>query len=221
MNHAAMYKAFAIAIMAGCWMAAPAILVGQSGAPAANALNVPAGTTFVAKLMTNLDAAQNHVGDSVQAQLTRDVKEGKQTVLKKGSAITGKVVVAQPYSTEKGMAQIGIVFDEVAAKDGPQYSTRLGLRALAPAPDDKAPDTVMDGRGRAATDTTSVVRGGMNAGGANGGELTPTSEGVYGLRGLNLAFDKESGKLISVITATGANLRLKSGYQVVFQVSAQ
>jgi hypothetical protein len=220
MYDAAMYRTLAIAVMAGIWIAGPAMLAGQSSAPTGSVLNVTAGTCIVAKLMTNLDAAQNHVGDSVQAQITRDVKAGKQTVIKKGSVISGKIVVAQPYSTSTGMAQIGIIFDKVTAKDAPQFSTRLGLRALAPAPDQQF-DTLKDGRGNAGTNTTAAARGSMSAASGSSLELGPTSEGVYGIPGLHLAFDKESGQLISVITSTGANLRVKSGFQVVFQVSEQ
>lgn len=219
MNHPAICRALAIAAILGIWISGQAMLAGQSSAPTGNVLKVSAGTCIVAKLMTNLDAAQNHVGDSVQAQLARDVKEGNQTVIKKGSVISGKIVVAQPYSTAKGMAQIGIIFDQVTAKDGQQFSTRLGLRALAPAPNQQF-DSLKDGRGNAGTNTTAVVSGGMNAASVTG-ELGPTSEGVYRIPGLNLAFDKEGGQLISVITSTGANLRVRSGFQVVFQVSGQ
>jgi hypothetical protein len=214
-----MNRVLAMAAMAGIWTASPSMLAGQSSAPTVAVLNVPAGTCIVARLMTNLDAAQNHVGDPIQAEVTRDVKEGKQTVIERGSVISGKIVMDRPY--HERMTRIGIIFDQVTAKDGQQLSTRLRLRALAPVPDLQPSDSLKDGRGNDRINMAATTRGGLNAASGSIGELGPTSQGVYGIPGLTLAFEEDHDRLISLITSDGANLRLKSGFQAVFEVSAQ
>src|SRR3974390_95699 len=73
-------------------------------------LSVPGDTTLLAKLNTNLDLSQSKAGDEVQAETTRDVKEGKDMLLKKGSILIGHVAFVEPASAKQTENTVGIVF---------------------------------------------------------------------------------------------------------------
>jgi hypothetical protein len=61
--------------------------VAQSNAPSgaeASSLTIPNGQGIVAKLQTDLDASKNKPGDAVEADTVRDLKRGRDMLLKKG-----------------------------------------------------------------------------------------------------------------------------------------
>jgi hypothetical protein len=96
------------------------------------ALNLPADTTLLAKLNTDLDLGQSKVVDEVQAQTTEDVKEGKEVLLKKGSIIVGHISFVEPAAPKQLDNMVGIQFDRVMPKNGPEQSLHVIVRALAP-----------------------------------------------------------------------------------------
>jgi hypothetical protein len=186
-----------------------------SGAPA-NTLNVPSDQGIVARLANDLDASRVKMGDTVQAEITRDVKRGHDTLLKKGSTLTGHIAKVEAYSKENPSV-VAIVFDQVTAKGGQASTLNVRIEALAPAPG-ASTDTLQDGRGMAQTNINSAVGGDKDL---SSGELMSTSVGVHGIRGVNLGSSVQAGKQYSVIQCTSGDVKLKKGTQVVFKAPEQ
>ena len=93
---------------------------GPSPATAAGkALDLPSDAVVFAKLNTNLDLLMAKPGDVVEAQTTEDVKQGKDTLLRKGSNLLGHVSLVEPATPSQPETMIGIVFDRVKTKSGP------------------------------------------------------------------------------------------------------
>jgi hypothetical protein len=191
----------------------------QSNPPtAANPLNIPSTLGIVAKLQTDLDASKNKPGDLVEADTVRDLKQGHDTLLKKGSKLTGHITQVQTFASGTP-SMIVIEFDQ-ATPAGKQPATLVALiAALAPAPTTQV-DSLQDGRGMAATNINSAVAGEDRDLG-NGGELTATSVGVQGFRGVSLASAVQGAKQFTVIRSTSGDLKIKKGTQVVFKAAEQ
>ena len=96
------------------------------------ALALPRETAILAKLATNLEPHRCKPGDSVEAQTTEDIKQGKEVLLKKESVLLGHVSVVEPPSATQLETMVGIIFDGVKTKNGPGQSVHLLIRALAP-----------------------------------------------------------------------------------------
>ena len=186
-----------------------------SGAPA-NTLNVPSDQGIVARLANDLDASRVKMGDTVQAEITRDVKRGHDTLLKKGSTLTGHIAKVEAYSKDNPSI-VAIVFDQVTAKGGPASTLNVRIEALAPAPG-ASTDSLQDGRGMAQTNINSAVGGDKDL---SSGELMATSVGVRGFRGMTLGTSVQAGKQYSVIQCTSGDVKLKKGAQVVFKAPEQ
>jgi len=186
-----------------------------SGAPA-NTLNVPSDQGIVARLANDLDASRVKLGDTVQAEITRDVKRGHDTLLKKGSTLTGHIAKVEAYSKDNPSI-VAIVFDQVTAKGGQASTLNVRIEALAPAPG-ASTDTLQDGRGMAQTNINSAVGGDRDL---SSGELMATSVGVRGFRGMTLGTSVQAGKQYSVIQCTSGDVKLKKGAQVVFKAPEQ
>src|ERR1700739_3833954 len=96
------------------------------------ALKIPRDTVLMAKLNTDLDLGQSKAGDEVQAETTEDVREGKEVLLKKGSIIVGHISFVEPAAPRQPDNMVGIQFDRVTPKSGPEQSLHVIVRALAP-----------------------------------------------------------------------------------------
>jgi hypothetical protein len=203
-----------ILILAALVLAIPG--VAQTNAPA-NALNIPADIGIVAKWQSDIDASRLKVGDTVQAQTIRDVKRGHDTLLKKGSTLTGTVAKIQLHSGTTP-SQIGIVFDQVSPAGGPPATLNVTIQAIAPPPG-VSTDSLQDGRGMAQTNINSAVGGNKDLG--NGGELMATSVGVYNMQGVTLGSAASNGKQYSFIQSATGEVKLKKGAQVVFKAAEQ
>lgn len=193
--------------------------VAQTNAPPgapANALNVPSDQGIVARLANDLDASRVKMGDTVQAEITRDVKRGHDTLLKKGSTLTGHIAKVEAYSKDNPSV-VAIVFDQVTAKGGQASTLNVRIEALAPAPG-ASTDSLQDGRGMAQTNINSAVGGDRDL---SSGELMATSVGVRGFRGMTLGTSVQAGKQYSVIQCTSGDVKLKKGAQIVFKAPEQ
>ncbi len=97
-----------------------------------NALNLSSGTAIVGRLSEGLYAEKCKIGDVVEAQITRDVTEGHQTLLKKGAHVTGRIAKLNTASNSAEPYGVGIVFDNLALKNGDPISLHVEIRAIAP-----------------------------------------------------------------------------------------
>lgn len=206
-----------ILLAASLLVAMPSVAQSNAAAgAAANSLNIPTTLGIVAKLQTDLDATKNRPGDAVEAETVRDLKQGHDTLLKKGSKLSGHLVQVQP-AAGGNPSMIVILFDQTTPA-GKQPATLVALiAALAPAPTTQL-DSLQDGRGMAATNINSAVAG-QDKDLGNTGELLATSVGVHGFRGMTLATAVEGGKQYSVIRSTSGDVKIKKGTQVVFKAA--
>jgi hypothetical protein len=208
-----------ILLLAALIVASPSFAQTSTPPTAASpSLNVPTSQGIIAKLDTDLDASRNKPGDLVQAETTRELKVGRDVLLKKGSVLTGHVTQVQTYSNSSP-SMIVIVFDQVAPKGGSPATLNVKIQALAPAPT-VSTDSLQDGRGMAATQINSAVAGADKSVGG-GGELMATSVGVYGMRGVSVASSVHDQKQYSAVQSNIGDVKLKKGAQLVFKVPEQ
>jgi len=178
-----------------------------------------AGTTVVAKLLTNIDSGTCKPGDPVEAEVTRDVSQNHKVVLKAGARVIGHVVALDTSSAHKPESRIAISFKSVSMKSGEQAQISFVIQALAIAPRLKEKNELQDGRGMVATEITAATAGGDIGGPLPEGLLRPEDSGVYGIAGLSLAvLTTETGSQFPVLKSAGENIRLAKGTQMVLRV---
>jgi hypothetical protein len=195
-------------------------------------LNIPNDTAVTARLLTNLDAAQAKVGDAIDAETTENVKQGHDTLLKKGSMLNGHIISVQRFASADAPCTLAILFDRVTLKNGEQFALNVGIQALAPLMDVKS-DTLASGRGmmQSANDAANsptargngqdgrTVRTDATVGSVDG--LSNSSKGVYGMPGASLGYETNEARYVSVVKSTSGDLRMKKGMQLVVKVVAE
>lgn len=188
-----------------------------SGKTAGSALNLTSDTAILAKLVSPFDIRTCKIGDHLEAQITDDVKEGRQTVIKKSSRVIGQISIIQTAPAPGGLQGVGIVFENIALKNSEPVSLLLVIQALAP-PVSRGIDTISDPRGREATDLNATVTGHLSATERGVDPVTAKSQGVIDLPDINLAFEAAHGTYISIVRSKGRNIHLEKGTQIVFRV---
>jgi hypothetical protein len=186
-------------------------------------LNVPGDTAILAKLNTNLDLEQSKTGDEVQAETTHDVKQGKDVLLKKGSALIGHVAFVEPASSKQPENTVGIVFDRVKPKNGAEQSLHLIVRALAPQSEAPANSQIAGGRGMPGETDKAGVTGRDRAETGGVEALNTSSVGVLNLPGLELGIRKGAagGQQTTILAWSKGDIKLKKGSQLVMLVVGQ
>jgi hypothetical protein len=189
--------------------------------PAANSLNVPDDTTFLAALATPIAIDQAKPNDRVEAVTSQDIKKGHDVVLKKGATLLGSVDFIDAATT--GPHRIVITFDRVKAKKSEEEMPfHLVIQALAPKSDvetDSVPFATGRGMQGATADNmpsghASATQGSVNA-------LTPSSHGVQDLPGLDLSERIADDKHATVLSASRKEIQLKKGTQLLMKVVSQ
>lgn len=156
-----------------------------SGSANGNSLSIASGTPIEATLVTPVDAKHSKPGDPVVAKTTQDVKQHGQTVLKKGSRLTGHVTQAEARSKGNSESTVGMVFDNAVMKNGQRVPMNLSIQALAASANETSADFANDqgaidsvsqtGAGfagaRPAPGGSGMVRGGGSAVGGVGGTV--------------------------------------------------
>ena len=199
-------------------------LAGQTSAPAQatpalDALKLPNGTAFLARLSTNLDGRQCKPGDPVEAEVKQDIKQGHDVMLKKGSALLGRVAGVQAPTSGAPQLNVAIAFDSVRMKDGKRLSLNLVIQALAPEADLDTSGSLSDftGGGMTNAERTATVSGNNSTVRGSIRQLTPSSKGVYDLQGLTLGDQTTNGARYTILTSSTA-FHLKKGAQLVVKV---
>jgi len=170
------------------------------------ALNLPADTALLAKLNTDLDLGQSKAGDEVQAETTEDVRQGKEVLLKKGSIIVGHISFVEPASPKQPDNVVGVQFDRVMPKNGPEQSLHVIVRALAPHVQPAA----------------NAQPGIPHAQAVSIDPLSTSSVGVSNLPGLRLGVRRTtSGQQTTVLAWTKGDIKLKKESQLLTVVVSQ
>jgi hypothetical protein len=198
-----------ITIVTGTPTNAQAQASGSTKAPE-KALSLPSGTAIVGRLSEKLYADRCRIGDVVEAQITRDVTEGHQTLLKRDAHVTGRIVKLNTASNATEPYGVGILFDNVALKNGDVLSLHVEIQAIAP-PQNAGLNPITD---------IPYSPGGAKVN-ANQGvvePLSPKSQGPTGLFGVSLGVETANRTHISILSSTNGNIHLEKWSQVVFRV---
>jgi hypothetical protein len=207
---------------------AQVIIAGQASAlaqtvqatPALEAMKLPSGTAFLAKLSTNLDGPQCKAGEPMEAEVKQDVKQGHDLLLKKGSVLLGHVAGVKAPTSNTPQLTVAIAFDSVRLKDGKRLSLNLIIQALAPEANTDSSGSLADftGPGLTNADRTAGVSGHNSTVRGNTKQLSPASTGIYDLPGLALGDQTTDGKHYSTLAFATSDFRLKKGAQLVFKM---
>ncbi len=183
-------------------------------------LTLSSDSVILAKLSTELNGRQCKRGDTFEAEVKQDVKQGHDVLLKKGTVLAGHVAGIQPTASGKELS-IALMFDTAKTKDGKQYSVRLGIKALAPEANITNNDTLNDGRGMDAAANNATVSGHSTTLKGNFGQLNAESAGVYDIRGLEIGSQLTDGVRYTLLISSTGDFHLKKGTQLVLKVIEQ
>ncbi len=215
---------------------------GQSSEAAKS--SIAGGLAFTAELESSVDSKKLKVGDSVVARSTEALKIQGKTILPSGAKLMGHVMEAQARSKGDKDSLVAIQFDKAVLKNKEELPIGLVIRAMASqvtrSNDERGPglDSILEGRNGTTSspmnsNRTMTPPSAPNAGNGSetekgsgatsldaGGKLTPTSRGVYGIKGARLAVDTGKTPPASVVISTEKSVRLDSGTQLLFLTEA-
>ncbi len=213
-----------------------------SGTPSSGASGqIEPAAAFVAELTKSIDARKARPGDPVPARLTMDVLAHGHIVAPRGTQIVGHVTAATARTRDVSGAQVAIAFDRIAFRNGFELPLQATIRAIgaplrAALPDassdvdlpdpratrppmgpnewQKIRSSAFPGSRRPDIANGPVVEA-NSPGKAVGPALGPASEGVVGIKGIELTSSARS----SAISSTRGNFHLSGGTQLVLRIS--
>jgi Bacterial conjugation TrbI-like protein len=181
-------------------------------ATAQSSIRIAPGTVISAVLLKGIDARKAKVSDKIEAQIVVDLSANGSIVIPKGSKIVGHVTEAQGISKDPKNSRVGIVFDTVSMKDRGDVIILAVIQAIGPA--GPTPNFSTKAGFPMAGSVGPPRSGGWGqASDKFGGSLDPSSQGVVGLKGLELS---RSGAA-SVVSSSSENVRLESGTQLILR----
>lgn len=249
-------KKISLALLA--MLVATGALVGQSvpsqtnpasqpdvSAPAAspstqNADHLPAGVIIPVELSKSVDSKKAKAGDKIEARTAMDLLSQGKVVIPRNTKIVGHVTEAKAHSKESPDAKLGIVFDQVAMKDGRELRLQIVVQAigrpLRSAVADSSPMGDSSPVPSASTPTGGAMGGSMprspervasvpvptnSTSGADPSSrdrstvapLGPTSQGVVGMKGISLSASEKA----SIVSSDTENVHLDSGTQLILR----
>jgi Bacterial conjugation TrbI-like protein len=209
---------------------APAV---AAESPAQGPTQFAANTVIVAELSKSLDAKKAKTGDPVEAKTTMDVLSQGKILMPRNTRIVGHVTSAKAHSKESPDSRIGIVFDRAIMKDGRELSLTPSVQAIGAPINQNASSTSERATPGGAYDVAGQqigdVQGHMDGGPrtestatenptryshSSAAALGPNSQGVIGLKGLELKNPGQS----SVVSCGNKNVHLDGGTQLILRV---
>ena len=181
-------------------------------------------------LQTPLDAARNHAGDPVTAEVLVDMKNGDTVVIPKGALFNGKLVSVTPKSKTSKVSALEIDFDTLKVSDSVSYPIAATVQALLAKPEEKDEPTVGGGAptqamsGTTTGGVTSAITSGDQEKGAiiaqdaqsyHLGKIMPTTaSGVHGLKDVSLKTHADT----TVISSSKHDVKIAAGTQLLLHV---
>src|SRR5439155_15817471 len=83
-----------------------------------------------AELAKSIDAKKSKPGDPVVAKTSQDLLSNGQVVIPRGTKITGHVTAAKPHEKSDPASSVGIAFDQIAIKNGPELPFQADIQAM-------------------------------------------------------------------------------------------
>lgn len=216
------------------------VMAGALQAQTPNSTALPAGATIRVTLQKPLDSKKSKSGDQVIAKTAESMKANGHDVLPRGAKIIGHISGVEAHTKEKPQAYLGIVFDRAILKNGQEVPLQVAIQAVAPSPENDAPNMSMTpataagsagGFGPVTGPITAGSTSDPNAGTpgriaspespiadnmTSRGELTPSCRGVLRMEGIGLV--PEDPNLGSVIVSRRSNIQLDIGTQMMLRV---
>jgi hypothetical protein len=90
------------------------------------------GTILYLELSKTVDAKKAKIGDQVRALLLADVVSHGKIVVRRDSRLIGHVTEAQAHTKDNPESRLGIVFDRILVKHGPELPLSSVLLAVRP-----------------------------------------------------------------------------------------
>ena len=90
------------------------------------------GTILYLELSKTVDAKKAKIGDRVSALLLTDVVSHGKIVVRRESKLIGHVTEAQAHTKDNPESRLGIVFDRILVKHGPEIALSSMLLAVRP-----------------------------------------------------------------------------------------
>lgn len=153
---------------------------GSSSASSNGRVQLESGSSIQAELQNAVDVKKSRVGDQVILKTTKAIKQGRETVIPKGTTLIGKITEVQQKTKDNTFSRIGMVFNRIEGKNlsapinasivsitNAQATTSLG-------------DTMDTGLSGGTSSSGAVSRGGTGSGGGLLGGATSTIGGVAG-----------------------------------------
>ncbi len=202
---------------------------------------LPPGTVLLVELSNWLDAKKCKANDKIEARTVADVSFPGRTVVRRNTKIVGHITEAKAHSKTSPGSRVGIAFDRLLLKGGPEVPLQMTIQAIArPAPEPaylSGPDDLADkpraldrppqvGAQAPVTGSSSVTPKypdivpappSTNVIGPSPpavDPLGPTSRGVVGIKGLSL----DTSGPVSVLSSSSGNLHLEGSTRLVLRV---
>ncbi len=174
---------------------AKTIAAVQPAAPAAEAAEIPAGTTLVVRMIDSVDSEVNRVGETFRASLDEPVIAGGKTLIPAGADVTVKLVELKEPGRLTGGGQLTLDLESVTV-GGNKIAISAGEVTQA---------------GRSRTGQSAKVIGGVAALGAIIGAVAGGGRGAA----IGAASGAGAGTAIQVLTS-GPRVRIPSETRLTF-----
>jgi len=183
---------------------APAPVANVPSANQDGSVTIPAGQSFLVRMIDGVDSSKNHVGDVFHASLETDLNVGNSIVARKGTDIYGRLAEAKEAGHFSGSSELQLELTRIVidGKDYPVVSSDYSLQ----------------GKGRG-SNTAKKVGGGAVAGAiigaiAGGGKGAAIGAGVGSAAGAGVQV-LTKGQQVKVPSETLLEFRLQQPATVV------
>ena len=183
---------------------APAPVASVPSANQDGSVTIPAGQSFLVRMIDGVDSSKNHVGDLFHASLETDLNVGNSIVARKGTDIYGRLAEAKEAGHFSGSSELQLELTRIVidGKDYPVVSSDYSLQ----------------GKGRG-SNTAKKVGGGAVAGAiigaiAGGGKGAAIGAGVGSAAGAGVQV-LTKGQQVKVPSETLLEFRLQQPATVV------
>lgn len=140
---------------------------------AADTTGIPAGTTLQVRLDTTITSKTNKPGDTFNGMVMEEVVSGDQTIVPKGSLVTGHIAFIKPSGRVRGKAQMRIVLDSITTPEEKKFQLSSTLEESRGGPcgsSTKDEEGTIEGCGKSKKDAAkdSAIGAAMGAGAGAG-----------------------------------------------------
>lgn len=152
----------------------------SSSASSNGRLWLESGSSIQAELQNAVDVKKSKVGDQVVLKTTKAIKQGRETVVPKGTNLIGRITEVKQKTKDSAFSRIGMVFDRIEGKNlsAPISASIVSITNAQTAA--SLGDTIDTGLSGSSSSSGSVSRGGSGSGGGLLGGVTSTVGGVAG-----------------------------------------